>query len=108
MCVGCSSVPCLVGGQQSCSGERSVKVSVPDGRGAEGTVNKRAHACTSGTVQVRDCGAAEEDAVMADYWTALQIFSTHQSEPMKMPVCAGGYLVVMKREESELKPFEPF
>lgn len=103
-----SAVPCLVGGQQSYSGGRSVEVSVPDGRGAEGTVSKRAHACISGTVQVQGCGVAEEDAGMSEYWTALQIFSSRQSEPMKMPVCSGDYLIVVKRQESEPKPFEPF
>lgn len=83
-------------------------MSVPGGRGAEGTVSKWAHVCTSGTVGVQGHGVAEEDAGMTKYWTALQIFSSHQSEPMKMPVCAGGYLVVVKRQESELKSFEPF
>lgn len=44
VCVGCSAVPCLVGGQESYSGERSVKVFVPGGRGADSGVSERAHA----------------------------------------------------------------
>lgn len=90
--VGCSVVPRLV-----VFGRRSAELQwgeISRGvcswwRGAEGTVSERAHACVSGTVQVQDRGVAEEDAVMSEYWTALQIFSNHRFEPKKLPMCAG-------------------
>lgn len=51
------------------SGERSVEVSVPGCRGAEGMVSelRGADACVGGTVQVQDRGVAEEDSIMAGY-----------------------------------------